>query len=104
MSDLTPAELIRRPNGKTYRPRVAPTTSLYANSNDDTGVMVARAFTQASALRIAERVHGAGVWDEYGLDRDHPEFGWWREAIRRGDPHWVEDETTGVPCFFWEPA
>lgn len=94
MSTTTP---VRRPNGKLYRPRKAPSVETFVDHNDYDGAVVLRTHDFQLAIELA-----SNLIDEYGLNPTHAYTNWWRavpfDPSGYHDWAWVDDPVRGVPC------
>jgi hypothetical protein len=97
------ATALVRPDGRTYRPR-RPGLRARAWENsypDEAGVIVFGTLDPDEARWSA--IEACTIWYGEG-ELKTPQPGWWRSAIRRGDPLFVIDEKRGAPgvSFIWD--
>lgn len=88
--------MITRPNGKPYRPRIAPRVE---EVSDDWGGIHPVITRTTDVCRIITLLaeHGftpMGPW---------PPIRWWRQGFRDGEWAWVEDPVRGVPVTAFGP-
>lgn len=92
---------IIRPNGKTYRPRKAPSVEEFDSYSGGNGFVVLRTHDIVLATEMVSRHRGQAVSpDECTLE-------WWRLVpfSVNGSGHdynWITDEVRGVPCVVWD--
>jgi hypothetical protein len=93
MADRLP--VIMRPNGQPYRPRtvIAHHWEIEGHLSESRGVVVlgTHDLDRARALATEAIVY----WFDDRLTACKPEPGWYRLALRHGEPTWIHDEVNG---------
>ena len=92
------AEVFTRPNGKPYRPQLAPRVDTYQDQDDYECVVVLRTHDIAKAIELA-----ADQIEYLGLDGANATTDWWRSVpfnpMGTGyDWSWINDPVRGIPC------
>lgn len=90
-------DTIQRPNGKTYRPRKAPSVQSYFTSDERECIVVLRTHDIPAALELA-----AEQIASLELDPSTAHTSWWRlvpfDMHHSGyDQNWINDAERGVP-------
>lgn len=87
---MATSEAIKRPNGKTYRPR---RVLAYPVGEDGEGVVVLGTHDLARAQALADEVARSVAGS--GFVAADPWRGWWRDGFECGERRWVSDEERG---------
>ena len=97
---MSEQETMRRPDGRTYRPR-RPGLRVYAwenresTGNERAGVIVFGTLDPDKARDIAHEMCAAWYGDADAYHVAEPTPGWWRNSYSYSGPTWIADERRG---------